>query len=394
MAQKIGILTYHHVVNWGSILQAYCLQRFLEKLCPKDEVEIIDYVSQTSFDYSQKRLYPSLRKHFWQKQVLDKPYSKKYSICRKFLNLNCTLSKKQLCSDSIIDGQEFLEAQHYDLVFVGSDTVFQLGSNFGNKYIGAPQAPNLYFLPFPTTFNKVAFAVSVNPFNVSMLDSLDIERTREALDNFKVIFYRDEVTRQALEKLGISLPLIDFMPDPSLLVDFDLLLKPQRLWDEHHIWAAVAIGNAQLAAEISEILRCQGYTPVNLLSGARSDDAEKLRQVNSLEDYLALHRQFSLVITDRFHGSIISLVVGNCPIIGVEEVKRYPEPNSKVRDLYQRLNLENMVFRYDGQALDSAWLTSYLDKWEYTKYDIFSKVLKIRLESTQNLINFSNLLTS
>ena len=39
---KIGIITMHRVINYGSALQAFALQYELEKL--GHEVEIIDYI--------------------------------------------------------------------------------------------------------------------------------------------------------------------------------------------------------------------------------------------------------------------------------------------------------------------------------------------------------------
>ena len=42
---KIGILTFHRVINDGSTLQAFCLWSLLNRRYPYAEVEIIDYMS-------------------------------------------------------------------------------------------------------------------------------------------------------------------------------------------------------------------------------------------------------------------------------------------------------------------------------------------------------------
>ena len=380
---KIGILTYHHVANWGSVLQAYCLQQFLKKLAPKSEVEIIEYIPQTSYNYSQERFYSKSKKKkfFWQKQPVNESYLNKYNLCKNFLKKHCQLSEKSLVSDDLLEGKNFLLKQDYDAIFVGSDTVFQLGPNFGNKYIGAPQAPNLYFLPFTAPFKKIAFAVSVNPFEPSILESLDKEKTREALNDFEIIWYRDEVTKQALEMIGVSTEIMEFMPDPTLLTDFELLIDSTTDNYKQSNLAAVAIGNGKLAEEIITTLKSQGYTTINLLSGSTAGNLLKPTDISSVEDYIALHRTFDLVITDRFHSSIITLVVGKCPIIGIEEVQRYPQPNSKLRDLYKRLGIEFMVCRYQNQHLNLDWLKSYLDQWNFTKQDILIKLTQIRLNA-------------
>ena len=43
MSKKIGIITYHHTINYGATLQSYGLYNFLINL--GYEVELIDYIS-------------------------------------------------------------------------------------------------------------------------------------------------------------------------------------------------------------------------------------------------------------------------------------------------------------------------------------------------------------
>ena len=51
---RIGIITYHFANNYGAVLQAYCLQKVLEKT--GIEIEFIDYQSklQTSNNSDRK----------------------------------------------------------------------------------------------------------------------------------------------------------------------------------------------------------------------------------------------------------------------------------------------------------------------------------------------------
>ena len=50
MSRKIGIITYHRAINYGSVLQAYALNKYLRKC--GHQVETIDYYS-----YKQEELY-------------------------------------------------------------------------------------------------------------------------------------------------------------------------------------------------------------------------------------------------------------------------------------------------------------------------------------------------
>ena len=43
MKKKIGILTYHHVINPGAFLQSFALSKLLQKVFKEDDVSVIDY---------------------------------------------------------------------------------------------------------------------------------------------------------------------------------------------------------------------------------------------------------------------------------------------------------------------------------------------------------------
>lgn len=40
---KVGILTYHRSLNYGAVMQAYCLAEEIQKRFPDVSVEIVDY---------------------------------------------------------------------------------------------------------------------------------------------------------------------------------------------------------------------------------------------------------------------------------------------------------------------------------------------------------------
>ena len=42
MQKKIGILTFHHVPNYGAVLQAYALKTYLDEIS-KSSISVIDY---------------------------------------------------------------------------------------------------------------------------------------------------------------------------------------------------------------------------------------------------------------------------------------------------------------------------------------------------------------
>jgi len=384
--KRIGILTFHHVVNWGSALQAYCLYKFIKKVSPFAEVEIIDYIPATSCLYSAQNL-PTVAKRERIRNLLKRKnrldYRSKMRMCNNFIRSNCKLSPISLTSDDLSECKVFLDNLDYDTIVVGSDTVFQLAPNFGTTYISAPQPPNLYFLPFQTDSKKVAISASANPFHPAQLEAVNKEAISNKLNDFDAIYYRDEATKELLSLLEINVPTIGYSPDPSLLIDIDYLSENATILKKPaNRFAAVAIGNNTIATAFINLLKQLDYRVLNLLSGPECGQ-EQLDRLSKFEDFIAIHKNIDLLITDRFHGSIISLLMGVSRIIGIEDASRYPENNSKVRDLYQRLGIENNLYRlHPSEIFDAEAILKESREFDSSKYiDIYSRIQEMRLEA-------------
>lgn len=387
---KIGILTYHHVINWGSALQAVCLYKFLANIFPGTIVEIINYTTQTSENYNKRKLYSYSKRFGIPYRSINKDFRDNIAKCKEFLARNVVYSSEELLSDELSAGQDYLIRQNYDAVFVGSDTVLQLGPYASNRYIAAPQAPNLYFLPFSATFRKFGFAVSVDPFRSEHLSRFDRDKVSCHLNDFDNLFYRDHTTKMVLEELNVAADKMGFMPDPSLLLDFELLFDDKEPEIGSGSLAAVAIGNSKITQQVMVALKELGFTPINLM-GERMAEHDILRVIKTFGSYVKLFKFFKAVVTDRFHGSIKSILVGDCPIIGIEEVSKYPEPNSKIRDLFKRFGIDEMIIRSTDEALTSKKIADYLSKWKWRKKDFLQIVYKMRFEAINTINHHINI---
>lgn len=385
---KIGILTFHHVVNWGSALQAVGVYKILKNIYPKAKIEIIDYTPLTSFEYNQLNTYKI--NHF-----LKLPYRKysdhfasKHKACKLFVQKHAKISNNSLISNDLKKFERFIKAQNYDAVFVGSDQVFQLGPNshLGN-YIAAPQAPNAYFLPFSTKFEKIGFAVTANPYHKSLLEKLDTPQIRDILNDFKFIYYRDAASNSALIDIGIDTTKTAYLPDPSLMIDFNLLCNDEiRIDSSGSPLAAVAVGNRDYANSAMKKLVDLRFRVVNLLGGDfQSRAVINLPKGINVESYINLHRHFSTVVTDRFHGSIMTMMMAQCHLIGIEESAKYPEKNSKMRDLYQRMNIENIIWESDSPTGIAQFIEQMISCDKLNKNVILENVYRLRAIGYKNL---------
>jgi hypothetical protein len=180
---------------------------------------------------------------------------------------------------------------------------------------------------------------------------------------------RDQATLQYLKDSGIKEDRLNFMPDPTLLYDFsDIAAPTAEITAKAEKLAGVAVSSRKLKEAATAQLLSQGYTVINLLGAAIENQIE----VNPAWTYgqrLGVYSCLSFMVTDRFHGSILTLKQTDSPVLLVEPDYFYPEKNSKGRDLFNRLGLGAMVWRYESEKpvpddlIESFWEQSSKINW-------------------------------
>jgi hypothetical protein len=357
--RKIGILTIHHHENDGSVMQAYCVKKLLESARP-----------DAFFEYAN--IFPSghavRARQFIKRLLLGKlsPTRAWAAIQRtrsfeKFFRVFLQPQGPTLITNDTGTGVRYLEAQGYSGVVLGSDTVWELG----NRWCGLPPPPNYYFTPgLDSAIRSVCFAVSCDPIGATFPEDVDRDSLEVALKRHSFITYRDEPTRKLLIELGVSPEKLAFMPDPTLVWDFSGLVQDFSLPEAIINPVGVAIDSATVRATVSASVRDADGEVIPLLGrvdGARWTQAASL----TVNQRLGLFKCLNLLITDRFHSSIFTLKLsaGRIPVIGIEDEEKWPLPNSKLRDLYQRLDIEDFVFRPRSQPITKELLTDVVDRW-------------------------------
>jgi polysaccharide pyruvyl transferase WcaK-like protein len=374
---KIGILTYHRPINDGSVLQAYCLQRLVQERFPTSTVEIVDY-RPTRGEWTEHRKLISRAPPFLRWAV----WSKMRSV-RGFLKASCEVSPQSCTTDDLGRARDFVRKQGYDAIIVGSDTVWE-----ARRSLFAPPFPNLYFLPGLHEVTKVGFAASSDPVLPSYReDASRAQQIRREVEAFDFISIRDEATHTYLTDLGVEPHRLHFMPDPTLLWDFATLSEP-ALGGERSTrplaGISVSVGDDRVNSEVADQLHRSGYEVVQL---ANSAETSRKLGVSGLTvgQRLGLHGALDLLVTDRFHGSIFTLALSGAPVIFVETSAKWPEPNSKGRDLFRRLGFEAMVHRYDGGRLPPDLVEGCLRIWSALAPDVSGGLRSLRMEAEGTL---------
>lgn len=354
---KIGILTYHHVVNIGSVLQASCLFKLLSALAPRAAIEIIDYTPTASILYNQARFGISRAGRRTQRQ---------YS---SYLRQHCNFSRPVPDDKDPERVVKAIDALGYDVVIVGSDTVFQLNGSFGRP-IAAEYPPNPYFLPGPASFKKIGFAVSCDPYTGSEEESRRLSLVAEYLRDFEFIFYRDDFTRELLIQAGVGPSRLDWVPDPTMFFNLNPIKSQVR--ESSSPRAAIYLGIPSISKSIAFTLQSAGSECIDLQTHGASSRVLPW-STNTIDRTLAAYYCVDLLVTDRFHGSILSLQRGVTGIVGIEDSSRYILGISKVRDLYTRLGILDHLLVIDTTELGPRLSEKLCASHVLTPTDLHSK---------------------
>lgn len=229
---KIGILTFHAALNYGSALQAYALQEYLS--ARGHDVHVIDFRSQ-----AQRRLYPSpvsLNSVYNAKQTARRLLSGwgeirsmncKRRAFRNFSEKNLHLTDKCFMSEKSL---RLYDWSSFDMIVSGSDQIWNPD---------AMDFSTAYFLDFldrtagrglPSGPGKIAYAPSSGKCSMSgNISRQKISGIRDLIAGYDRISVRESTTLDFLSGSGLlqasrnqACPV---MPDPVLLHDMDFYRK-------------------------------------------------------------------------------------------------------------------------------------------------------------------------
>lgn len=201
---RIGIVTIHHVQNYGAVLQAYALSKTLSRM--GHDVEVVDYRPDSAETHygGRWRLRGALRRAKFARFVSTcLPLSR-----RRYRNL-----------DELRDA-----GSHYDTLVAGSDQIWNTTSFRGYDpafFLAFRTAPAILGPPGVRGVRKLSYAASAG-------DTADFgEHTaaiRDALADFAAISVRDDATARLIHATTGQSPVT--VLDPVFLHDFAELLPP------------------------------------------------------------------------------------------------------------------------------------------------------------------------
>jgi len=351
---RIGIVTYHHVVNDGAVLQALAQQQALQRLLPEATVEIVDF----RYKIIEKREWFDILKDVlkFRKSAFHK--LRKYRTVRNFINHDLPLSDRRIVADTLEEVIPYVN-QRYDALIVGSDEVWKIDYK---KY--SRPFPNIYWLPQPIKVIRIASAATANTLNLSTLKEKDKEAAIAMLRSFQLIGVRDQFTYDFVKNNFADAPLT-LMPDPTFaleLKDSVYAAVKQKLEkagvDMSKPTMALSLSSnvkdlRELSSRAFQAFSAKGHQVVCIGQYNEFCHVNLTGQLSPLE-WAHVYRFFDFCITDRFHSSIFS-IRNHVNFVAVDFSNRYKgNVTGKIYDLLSRVSMLQHYISLKDFSTDDA----------------------------------------
>lgn len=350
--KKISTITFHWATNYGAVLQAYALQRFLIK--SGFETEIINYLPM------RIRIIQFLSAV---KCGNLKEFRKEYSISQ-FRKKELILSNKKYFNNKAL----YKCKNDYSAVICGSDQIWNPGFT-----LKAENKPTLsYFLNFlDCNTKRIAYAVSFGtekiPDEIKSIIKPEIER-------FSAISVRENSGKDILSDIYSNTKVV---LDPTLLLtaeDYDKLLDG-KTYNKQKVFSYVLHNKQENAEKISEQVK-------KIYHAKYSTDFT--RPYFGIYEWLFNIKNSEIVVTNSFHGVVFSLIFH-------KQFIAIPVKNSGMNDriftLLDKLNLGNHIIDDNDAEKIKAIIN---DKIDYSKVDVIldgyrSESRKFLIDALRNM---------
>lgn len=300
---KAGLITFHYAHHYGAQLQAYALNRSIEKL--GIECEIIDYVRpDTLLGSSLFKRGVSPRALLSNTHTLFhfKSFRARSERFLSFYRKGLKLGKKRYYSYSEL----LAEPPSYDFLVCGSDQIWNPLIFFEKNFDPS------FFLQFSQGAKKIAYAPS---FGISSIPHDKKEILKSYLEGFDAISVREAQGASIIEEItGERVPVV---LDPTLLLNEDdwtgLCISPtsptiDKHYDKPYILSYFISDPTPFFPLLEKIQEVLGL-PVICLCGSRKKIPGTIKTVYDAgpKEFLSLFKDANFVLTNSFHGSVFSV---------------------------------------------------------------------------------------
>ncbi len=327
---RIAIITFHRAINYGAVLQAYALGKYIEGR--GGNVKIVDYNAEFykkyNLFYNTKNIRAILSECLRAPIISIKK--------RKFIRF----SRKHLQFTMEIDSQSdyWNEIEKdFDIFISGSDQVWNY------EYIGLD---GKYFLDFiKDKQKKNSYAAS---FGFDSLPKYK-EWYKNKLADFNNISVREKSGSDMIKKLLPQKDIAEVVVDPTMLVpraEWQKLEKKPRVAAGKYVLLYLFGEQEELIESAISIAKSEKTNTIYICDGiSKNVDATYARGIGP-EEWLYLVDHAETVVTNSYHGLMFSLLFNKSFFIGLN-----PPPdntNSRMLEVMKNYGLEDRIIEKKG----------------------------------------------
>lgn len=341
---KIATMTFHWPANYGAVLQAFALQKFLQ--VHGADTQIIDYIPRRV----------ELLKTLCAFKRRDFRFFKKRRMLRRFCTQELCLSSKTYRDNRSLHRL----ANEYDTIICGSDQIW-------NEFFtgGAEGKPTFsYYLNFAGERTKrVSYAAS---FGTRSLKPEIKECITPHLKKFDRLSVRENSGREILKELGFDAVVT---VDPTLLHShevYEKLLEGYQFPQAKKVFTYILHESQHTAQKVCHLVQRR--------FGQKEEDGSEL--YIDLRQWLHDLSKAEFVVTNSFHGAVFAVLFHKPFLVLPVENSGM---NDRIETLMQALGLSERIVSDEKTAQER--LTQGID-WE----DVDAR-LKVLRKTSETYLN-------
>ncbi|SHJ13721.1 polysaccharide pyruvyl transferase family protein [Parasporobacterium paucivorans] len=327
--KNIGIITFHRALNYGSALQAYALNKYLNNQGYR--AETIDFQTK-----AQKNLYSLME---CSHSVMGKARN-----LHTMLFLPAVLVRRRRFDRFIEENVKHSKKRYHT-----SSELYRIGKKFDYYICGSDQIWNpyctdfdeAYMLPFVEDKSRcISYAPSIG---TSQIEEKYHFLFRDNLKGFKAQSTREEAGAHILEEITGTRPAV--LPDPVFLLSRREWKKiiPARKIKKPYIFCYF-IGNVAGMRSFAINMRKKTGMPLVVINKNLRDLLYWNKKMYDAgpKEFLSLLYYADFICTDSFHAAAFSAIFNKQFWIFVDKDKAFSS-KSRIYNIANKLGLENRV---------------------------------------------------
>lgn len=343
---RIGILTFHCASNYGAVLQAFALQKYLTTL--GHDVSVIDY--RPEYLLTARKIFRpglSLPKLVGQAVVWPKRRIRLNNFDR-FIHQHLNLTENTYYSGDF--------AEERDAYILGSDQIWGEKITHGDR---------VFFGRFSRPAGAKLIAYSASAEVKTRGSGIDFSQYEKDLNEFSSISVREEILRkqiQARVKIEVATTV-----DPTLLIDpvqFSSIAFSIGLHGHLVNYQVIQDANTQVIAD-KIAYRYKISKELKFVNSVGGGSLLNPHASASPQEFLGAFMNAKYIVTTSFHGAIFSIIFKK-PFVCVMSKSR---GSYRISNLLEKLGLEDrMVYSSEEIPEESIDYDNVFKRWEVLRH--------------------------